>query len=77
MSNQAPGTQTRHHARPARRTRFAGRRNLPMGAACAAPKNHLSDIFDVGRLALFVASGGASALTGKIESIDASQHFMA
>jgi hypothetical protein len=73
MSNQAPGTQTRHHARPARRTRFAGRRNLPMGAACAAPKNHLSDIFDVGRLALFVASG----LTGKIESIDASQHFMA
>lgn len=51
-------------------------RKVPGTTVNAAPENHLPDIFDVGRLALFVASRGASALRGHIESANASHHHM-
>lgn len=42
-----------------------------------APEHHLVDISDVGRLAVFLVSDAASALTGNIAYVDASCHIVA
>ncbi len=42
-----------------------------------APEHHLVDISDVGRLATFLASDAASALTGNVEYVDAGYHIVA
>ncbi len=42
-----------------------------------APEHHLVDISDVGRLAVFLVSDAASALTGNIAYVDAGYHIVA